>query len=105
MATEMLAGLGYEHEGYADSVAALQAVRANPGRYAAVMTDEVMPVLTGTALARELRSVRRDLPVVLLTGYGGTQLAARASNAGVTRVLGKPLQRAALASVLETLLG
>ena len=105
MATEMLAGLGYDSEGHADPVAALQAARANPGRYAAVMTDEVMPVLTGTELARELRSIRRDLPIILVTGYGGALLAARASDAGITRVLGKPLQRAELARALRLILG
>jgi len=105
MTTEMLTGLGYDPEGHADAVAALQAVRANPGRYAAVVTDEVMPVLTGTELARQLRSIRRDLPITLVTGYGRPLLAARASDAGIARVLGKPLERAQLASVLKALLG
>jgi two-component system, cell cycle sensor histidine kinase and response regulator CckA len=36
----------------------------------AVVSDVVMPGLTGPVLARRLRDVRPGLPVVLLTGYG-----------------------------------
>ena len=104
MATEMLKGLGYEPEGYTDPVAALQALRGNGDRYAAVITDEVMPVLTGTQLTREVRTTRPDLPILLLTGYGGALLASRAAEAGVTRLLSKPLQRAELARALAELL-
>jgi signal transduction histidine kinase len=104
MATEMLKGLGYDGEGHTDPVAALAAVRANPSRYAAVITDQVMPVLTGTELTRELRATRPGLPILLVTGYGGALLAARAAEAGITRLLSKPLQRAELARALEELL-
>jgi ActR/RegA family two-component response regulator len=42
--------------------------------------------------------------VLLVSGYGGTSLAARAATAGVTRVLVKPLQRADLMRALCGLL-
>ena len=42
--------------------------------------------------------------VLLISGYGGASLAARAAVAGVTRVLVKPLQRADLARALCELL-
>lgn len=102
---ELLARLGYQCDGHLDSVAALQAVGADPDRYAAVITDEVMPGLTGTELAARLIAVRRDLPVILLTGYGGSLLASRAARLGITQVLRKPLQRAELARALESILG
>lgn len=104
MATEMLRGLGYRPEGYDDPVAALQALRRGGSRYAAVITDEVMPVLTGTGLTEELRTARPGLPILLVTGYGGALLASRARRAGVTRLLGKPLQRAELARALAEVL-
>lgn len=104
MTTEMLKGLGYDPEGYTDPVAALQALSENRRRYDVVITDEIMPVLTGTQLTRELRTARPDLPVLLVTGYGGALLASRAAEAGVTRLLTKPLQRAELARALAELL-
>jgi signal transduction histidine kinase/ActR/RegA family two-component response regulator len=100
LAEEMLKGLGYDPIGYTDSAAALHALRREPRAWAAVITDEVMPRLTGTQLAQSVHEVRHDLPVLLVSGYGGVSLAERAAVAGVTRVLAKPLQRTELARAL-----
>jgi PAS domain S-box-containing protein len=94
---EILAELGYEPVGFVESVMALRALRANPNRFDIVLTDEAMPDLTGTALAREIRKTRADIPIVLMSGYGGPQLAERAVSIGVADVLHKPLQRRDLA--------
>jgi signal transduction histidine kinase len=104
LAEEMLRGLGYQPAGFSDPQAALEAWRDGRGRFAAVITDEVMPGLTGTQLAQAIRSQEASLPVLLVSGYGGASLAQRAAEAGVTRVLGKPLQRAELAQALADVL-
>lgn len=104
LAQELLTGLGYAPVGFADAGAALQAVAEAPGRFAAVITDERMPGLSGTELAGALRAQRLDLPVVLVSGYGGAQLARRAGDAGVDRVLTKPLRRDELARALAELI-
>ena len=100
LAEEMLRGLGYAPVGFADSTAALQALKDDPQGFAAVITDEVMPALSGTQLTQALRKDLPDIPVLLVSGYGGASLAQRAATAGVTRVLTKPLQRADLACAL-----
>ena len=104
LAEELLAELGYEPIGYTDPTAALEALRSEPQRYDALLTDEVMPALTGTQLTEALRAIAPQLPVLLVSGYGGPQLAARAAAVGVTRVLAKPLQRGELAQALDQLL-
>jgi CheY-like chemotaxis protein len=104
MALEMLRGLGYAPEGYIDATAALQAVRERPHQFSAVITDEVMHELSGTRLTQSLRAFAPHLPVLLVSGYGGGLLAQRAADAGVSRVLTKPLQRADLAHALADLL-
>ena len=90
-AEETLAELGYEPTGFDSSVAALQAFSADPRRFDLVLTDETMPDLSGTELAREIRRLRFDIPIVLMSGYSGAQLAERAHAAGVRDVLRKPL--------------
>ena len=60
---EMLAALGYEPVGFDSSRAALTAFRADPRRFDLVLTDEVMPEMTGTELATAVHEVRPDLPV------------------------------------------
>jgi CheY-like chemotaxis protein len=101
---EMLATLGYEPAGFGDSQAALEAVRADPQRFEAVVSDEVMPQLTGTQLAVELRRISPALPIVIASGYGGAGFETRALSAGVNRVLRKPYRMAELAEALAGLL-
>lgn len=104
LAEDMLAELGYEPVGFNDPRAALAEVQATPGRFDLVLTDEVMPGMSGTVLAGRLLDLRPGLPVLLLSGYGGPQLAARAADAGVRAVLAKPLERAALARAIASAL-
>ena len=100
LAEEMLAGLGYEPVGFESSRVALQVFRANPERFDLVLTDEAMPELVGTELAREIGLLRPEIPIILMSGHGGTTLAHRGSAIGVKEVLHKPLQRADLADSL-----
>jgi PAS domain S-box-containing protein len=100
LAEETLAELGYEPIGFSSSVQALQAFREAPQRFDVVLTDETMPELIGTELARELRRLRPDIDVVLMSGYSGPQLLERARTVGVREVLRKPLQFKDLAECL-----
>jgi len=97
---EMLATLGYEPSGYRNGREALVAVRANPKRFEAVVSDEVMPELTGTQLALELRRLNPTLPILIASGYGGSGFEARALAAGVNRVLKKPYRMSEIAEIL-----
>jgi CheY-like chemotaxis protein len=104
LAEEITAGLGYEPVGFASSSAALQAFQAAPQRFDAVLTDESMPELSGTELAREIRRIRPTVPIIVMSGYGGTQLANRAAEVGVNVVLRKPLHSRDLAESLARVL-
>jgi PAS domain S-box-containing protein len=88
---ELIAGLGYEPVGFTSSAAALAEFRAAPDRFQAVLSDETMPELTGSALAQEIRRLRPDIPIVLMTGFVSPALSARARGLGVAEVLSKPL--------------
>jgi DNA-binding NtrC family response regulator len=101
LAEEIIAGLGYEPVGFGSSSAALEAFRATPDRFDAVLTDEAMRDLTGTELARELRKLRPGIPVILMTGYGDRKLMGLATEIGVNEVLRKPLRRHELADSLS----
>jgi CheY-like chemotaxis protein len=104
LTVEMLKRLGYEPVGYSDPRMALDTLLAEPDRFAAVITDEVMPGVSGTQLTESLRRQALRMPVLLLSGYGGALLASRAVVAGVTRVLAKPVRRVELARALGELL-
>jgi signal transduction histidine kinase/CheY-like chemotaxis protein len=98
---EMLAALGYEPVGFDRGRAALAAFRANPARFDLVLTDEIMPDVTGTELARAMHDIRPDVPIVLMTGYDGALQPDRLRSAGVREVLKKPLLSRSLADCLS----
>ncbi|MBX3716110.1 MAG: MASE1 domain-containing protein [Burkholderiales bacterium] len=102
---EMLATLGYEPAGYTDSRAALEAFRAGPGRFEAVISDEVMPGLHGTQLAVELRKANPAIPIVIATGFGGAGFETRAHSAGVNRILRKPYRMQDIGEALRGIFG
>jgi len=97
---EMIAELGYEPVGFTSSVAALATFREAPERFNAVLSDEAMPDMTGSELALEIRKIRPDIPIVLMSGYVTTALSSRARDAGVVEVLNKPLVRGDIARSL-----
>jgi DNA-binding NtrC family response regulator len=99
---EMLAQLGYEPVGFNDSRDALKAIRADPRRFDAIVSDEVMPEIIGTQLATETRKLNPTMPIVIASGYGGAGFEARALAAGVNRVLRKPYRMAEIAEALAT---
>lgn len=101
---EILAELGYEPIGFSSSAAALEAFREAPQRFDVVLTDQTMPELIGTALAREMQLLRPDIPIVLMSGYSGAQLHERARALGIREVLHKPLQSRDLAECLGRIL-
>jgi CheY-like chemotaxis protein len=104
LAEEVVAGIGYEPVGFVSSRLALAAFRGDPDRFDAVITDESMPDLTGTELAKEIRRVRPSIPILLMSGHGDARLAGRATEGGIDEVLHKPLHGRDLAQALARLL-
>ncbi|MGZ5080753.1 MAG: ATP-binding protein [Usitatibacter sp.] len=99
---EMLATLGYEPAGYRSSLEALEAFRANPKRFDAMVSDEVMPGLTGTQISIEMRKINPALPILIASGYGGSGFETRALSAGVNRILKKPYRMSEIGEILAS---
>jgi CheY-like chemotaxis protein len=105
LAEEVVAKLGYEPVGFVSSTAALQAFRAEPQRFDAVITDEMMPDLKGTELARQIRALRPSVPILLMSGRAVASVVDRAAQIGVNEVLRKPLHQREIADSLARVLG
>jgi len=101
---EVLAGLGYEPVGCVGALQALQVFRSDPERFDAVVSDAIMPEMSGTELLKSMRRLRAGLPALLVSGYGGPDLQAQAAAAGVQTILSKPLHAAELAAALAAIL-
>ena len=99
LAAEILASLGYQSVSFSTSAEALAAFERQPDRFDAVLTDEVMPGLTGTQLATRIHALQPAIPIFIITGYGGVGFELRAQQAGVARILRKPYEAHELAEV------
>jgi signal transduction histidine kinase/ActR/RegA family two-component response regulator len=104
LAETLLAELGYEPVGYTSSREALAAFEMSPGRFDAILTDEVMPELTGTELCSRIRIHHPHLPVLMVSGGGGAGFEIRAETAGITRILDKPYRKHEFAAALHAVL-
>ena len=102
---EMLAQIGYEPVGFESAPAALKAFADDPRRFDLVLTDEMMPELTGTGLALEIHRIRSDIPILIMSGYVNSIDNGVARSAGVTEILRKPLKSRDIAEALARALG
>jgi PAS domain S-box-containing protein len=102
--TRMISRLGYEVTSKASGAEALEAFRAQPLGFDAVVTDQTMPHLSGVQLSREIQALRPGTPVVLCSGF--TDAApdpAEVDAAGIGAVLTKPIELAKLGAELARL--
>ena len=97
----LLTRLGYAVVAYTSSQEALEAFRAAPERFDLLITDYTMPQMTGEALARAVRQIRPDLPIILCTGFSETMTAEHARVLGIDAYLMKPWEIHVLAQTLR----
>ena len=63
-----------------------------------------MPGLTGVDLAAQMRAIRPDLPMVLVTGFGADLTPDTLARAGFRKVINKPFNPGTLPAVAHELL-
>ena len=87
----MLLKLWYEVSTRISSVEALEAFRARPNEFDLVITDQVMPHLTGLDLADHVKKIRPNIFIILCTGYSELITPQTAYDFGIAKVLIKPV--------------
>jgi PAS domain S-box-containing protein len=89
MVDALLQRAGFRVTTRQDAAAALHEVGQHPLDYDLVVTDFNMPRLSGIEVAYALAEIRRDLPVVISSGYLSDELRKEARRAGVRALLQK----------------
>jgi signal transduction histidine kinase len=101
---QMLTRWGYTVTTCLSGIDALKLFQKDPDQFDLMITDLTMPRLTGIQLAKQVKAIRQDLPIVLCTGFS-THLSIEAiTAAGINRHLLKPLVSTQLAGVVRGLL-
>ncbi|MGD9013701.1 MAG: response regulator, partial [Desulfobacterales bacterium] len=74
---------------------------ADPNRFDLVITDIVMPNMSGDKLADKIIGIRSDIPIVLCTGYSEKFTRQHATDMGIQAFLMKPLVMQDLANTVR----
>ena len=96
--------LGYEVVGMVDSQQAWERLRAQPGAFDMVLTDQTMPRLTGLEMARMVSTEWPKIPIILCTGYSEQVSEEWAEACGIRAVCRKPVDMQALAGLIAKLI-
>ncbi len=101
LAKRTLERLGYRVEVRTSSLEVLEVFRARPDQFDLVITDYMMPNMTGVKLAEEIKRIRRDVPIILCTGYSETVAQEQAESIGIREILMKPLVREEITRAIQ----
>jgi len=99
MMARLLSALGYQVDAAEGGRAALDLVARN--EYGIAIVDYQMPGLNGVDLFRQMRALRPYLAGVFLTGHTTIDVVYPAIDAGILRVLPKPVDFEELLPILE----
>jgi two-component system cell cycle sensor histidine kinase/response regulator CckA len=97
-AARMMEALGFQVVLAAGGAEAIDRFRAAPDAFRLALVDLTMPQLSGEEVVRELRQVRADLRVLLMSGCPDTEPMSRSADNEPVDFLPKPFQLATLAA-------
>jgi signal transduction histidine kinase/ActR/RegA family two-component response regulator len=89
----------------ADGIEALQIFSADPDRFAVVLLDLTMPRQSGAETFRQIRDIRPDAAVILMSGYSEGEAGGRFEGKGLAGFLEKPFSTQGLSAAIERVLG
>jgi signal transduction histidine kinase/CheY-like chemotaxis protein len=101
MLRKSLAFFGYNVDAVTDSKEALRLFQKNQEKYDVIITDQTMPQMTGLELAREIRKIRADIPVILCSGYSTLVTEKNKKDLFISEFVTKPSTGLKLATVIR----
>jgi two-component system, cell cycle sensor histidine kinase and response regulator CckA len=104
VATRILSAAGYRVLAAAGGAEALQLVERDPGTIQLLLTDVVMPGMSGRVLAERLASIRPGIKVLYMSGYDDDALVHHGVLEEGVQLLGKPFSPAELARKVREVL-
>jgi two-component system cell cycle sensor histidine kinase/response regulator CckA len=100
----VLEDAGYAVELASDGGEAVERLRELGDRIRLVILDLTMPTLDGAEVAAELRRIRPDIPIIVMSGYGDIEVMQQFGQAGVDDFLPKPFTPDQLAAKVRAAL-
>jgi len=85
------------HDGY-------QQILNNPDKYNLIITDYMMPNMTGIELAKNIYKQKITIPIILITGYFDQNYEQQAKETNIKEILYKPLDFNELSRIIFQLI-
>ena len=104
MGKSMLERLGYQVTIRTNSMEALTTFQNQPEDFDLVITDQTMPDMTGSDLARRMLQLRPGIPIILCTGYSSIVSEEKARSLGIQGFALKPFAKKQIASLVREVL-
>ena len=98
--TKVLAKEGMQVTGVSDPVTVVTKLADSEKRFDLVITDLRMPLFSGRGVLA-LASALPELPVIIITAFGGTEVEAQTLGLGAFAFLEKPVSSAQLLEVVR----
>ncbi|MBU2644248.1 response regulator [bacterium] len=96
--------LGYQTSVCHDGQEALACFEASPDEFQLVFTDQILPVMTGHEMSREILKINPKIPIILSSGYSQTLTEDEAKKIGIRYFLNKPVRLNDLTQKIRELL-
>ncbi len=98
----LLEAAGYDVKTYGSGLSFLEGLTGEEN--GCVITDVLMPGMTGVELTARLRRIGSALPIIVITGNADIPLAVQAMKAGAHEFIEKPFDDSTLLQAVETAL-
>ncbi|SHO52365.1 ATP-binding protein [Desulfopila aestuarii] len=100
----MLERLGYTVTIETSSTDALETIRKQPDQFDLIITDQTMPGMTGSDLARRILQIRPAMPIIICTGFSSQITEEKSKMIGIKGFAMKPLATKDIASLIRRVL-
>lgn len=99
-----LSSLGYNISVETSSLKALALFQNEPEAFDLVITDMTMPYMNGDELSRKILAIRKDIPIMMVTGYNTMITKEISEEIGIRAFLMKPIEIKDLARKIREVL-
>ncbi len=104
MVSQMLTSLGYRVVTCMRAFDALTIFKGDPTSFDLIITDQIMPGMNGIEMVQEMHQIRRDIPVLLCTGFTKTVSEQELLKEGIHEIMMKPIVLHQLATSIRSAL-
>ena len=87
-----------------NSLEALTTFQNQPDSFGLIITDQTMPDMTGSDLARRMLQIRPGMPIILCTGYSSLISEEKARSFGIRGFALKPFTKNDIALLIRKVL-